>query len=57
MPGSDVAEIRWFHRDTLPPWDEIAFPNNRAALKAWLAGRRHVLRAQTGPHRSDLPVA
>jgi ADP-ribose pyrophosphatase YjhB (NUDIX family) len=43
MPGSDVAEIRWFHRDALPPWEEIAFPNNRAALQAWLAGCRHLL--------------
>jgi ADP-ribose pyrophosphatase YjhB (NUDIX family) len=39
-PGSDVAEIRWFPRDALPPAEEIAFPNNRAALAAWLAGRR-----------------
>jgi 8-oxo-dGTP diphosphatase len=45
MPGSDVAEIRWFHRDALPPWEEIAFDNNRAALQAWLAGCRHLLSA------------
>jgi NAD+ diphosphatase len=38
--GSDVAEIRWFRGAALPPWEEIAFPNNRAALTAWLAGRR-----------------
>src|SRR5688572_4711641 len=43
--GSDVAEIRWFHRDALPPWDAIAFPNNRAALSAWLEGERHVVSA------------
>jgi ADP-ribose pyrophosphatase YjhB (NUDIX family) len=44
-PGSDVAEIRWFPRDALPPMEEIAFPNNRAALAAWLAGRRYVVEA------------
>src|SRR5688572_12295403 len=27
VPGSDVAEIRWFQRDRLPPWGAIAFPN------------------------------
>lgn len=43
-PGSDVAEIRWFPRDALPPADQIAFPNNRAALEAWLAGERHIVR-------------
>jgi 8-oxo-dGTP diphosphatase len=43
-PGSDVAEIRWFSRDALPPAEEIAFANNRAALTAWLAGERHVIR-------------
>jgi 8-oxo-dGTP diphosphatase len=42
-PGSDVAEIRWFPRDALPPHDEIAFANNRAALAAWLAGERHLI--------------
>jgi 8-oxo-dGTP diphosphatase len=43
-PGSDVAEIHWFHRGELPQWEEIAFPNNRAALAAWLGGERHVVR-------------
>ncbi len=43
-PGSDVAEIRWFPRDGLPPDEEIAFDNNRAALATWLAGERRVLR-------------
>lgn len=43
QPGSDVAEIRWFARDALPPDDQIAFANNRAALAAWLSGRRHVI--------------
>jgi 8-oxo-dGTP diphosphatase len=43
-PGSDVAEIRWFPHDALPPADEIAFPNNRAALSAWLTGERYVLK-------------
>ena len=43
QPGSDVAEIRWFPRDALPPDEQIAFPNNRAALAAWLAGERHVI--------------
>jgi 8-oxo-dGTP diphosphatase len=43
-PGSDVAEIRWFHRDALPPVEQIAFRNNREALAAWLAGERHVVR-------------
>jgi ADP-ribose pyrophosphatase YjhB (NUDIX family) len=41
--GSDVAEIRWFSPDALPPQDQIAFANNRAALSAWLAGQRHIL--------------
>jgi ADP-ribose pyrophosphatase YjhB (NUDIX family) len=43
-PGSDVAEIRWFPRDGLPPDEEIAFDNNRAALATWLAGERRVLK-------------
>jgi ADP-ribose pyrophosphatase YjhB (NUDIX family) len=42
-PGSDVAEIRWFSRDALPPDEQIAFANNRAALAAWLAGERCVI--------------
>jgi hypothetical protein len=41
-PGSDVAAIEWFHRDALPPWEEIAFQNNRDALAAWLARERRV---------------
>ena len=45
MPGSDVAEVRWFHRNMLPPWEEIAFRNNREALQTWLAGERRVTRA------------
>jgi ADP-ribose pyrophosphatase YjhB (NUDIX family) len=44
-PGSDVAEIRWFSRDALPPEDQIAVPNNRAALAAWLARERHVIQS------------
>jgi hypothetical protein len=43
QPGSDVAEIRWFPRDALPPDDQIAFPNNREALATWLAGERRVI--------------
>jgi ADP-ribose pyrophosphatase YjhB (NUDIX family) len=44
-PGSDVAEIRWFRRDALPSFEEIAFKNNREALATWLAGERRVVRA------------
>jgi len=49
QPGSDVAEIRWFPRDALPPDDQIAFANNRAALAAWLAGERCVISSGPGP--------
>jgi ADP-ribose pyrophosphatase YjhB (NUDIX family) len=45
IPGSDVAEIRWFPRDALPPAEQIAFNNNREALETWLAGERRVTRA------------
>jgi 8-oxo-dGTP diphosphatase len=44
VPGSDVAEIRWFSRDALPPADQIAFRNNREALATWLAGNRSVIK-------------
>jgi ADP-ribose pyrophosphatase YjhB (NUDIX family) len=38
----DVAELRWFDRDALPPPDELAFDGVRSALAAWLreAGTR-----------------
>ena len=37
QPDDDVAELRWFARDELPPPGELAFDCARAALAAWLA--------------------
>lgn len=31
-PADDVAELRWFPRDALPPRDELAFANTASAL-------------------------
>jgi ADP-ribose pyrophosphatase YjhB (NUDIX family) len=33
--GSDVAEVRWFHRDAIP-WRRIGFPSVRRALREYL---------------------
>jgi ADP-ribose pyrophosphatase YjhB (NUDIX family) len=33
--ADDVAELRWFPRDALPPRGEFAFPNTLAVLEAW----------------------
>jgi ADP-ribose pyrophosphatase YjhB (NUDIX family) len=39
-PDDDVAELRWFAADELPPAEELAFDCVREALAAWrrLAG-------------------
>ena len=39
-PADDVAELRWFAPDELPPPEEIAFRNTAELLDAWLAKRR-----------------
>jgi ADP-ribose pyrophosphatase YjhB (NUDIX family) len=36
--ADDVAEVRWFAPEEIPPWDEFAFENTVAVLKAWKAG-------------------
>ncbi len=36
--GDDIAELRWFDRDSLPP--NIAFRNGREALAAWAGDKR-----------------
>jgi ADP-ribose pyrophosphatase YjhB (NUDIX family) len=35
QPDDDVAELRWFEPDALPPSEEISFAGVRAALAAW----------------------
>jgi ADP-ribose pyrophosphatase YjhB (NUDIX family) len=35
QPADDVAELRWFARDELPPPEQLAFDCVRAALAAW----------------------
>jgi ADP-ribose pyrophosphatase YjhB (NUDIX family) len=37
--ADDVAELRWFAPDALPPGSEFAFQNSIAILDAWLASR------------------
>jgi ADP-ribose pyrophosphatase YjhB (NUDIX family) len=37
--ADDVAELRWFAPDALPPDSEFAFPNSIAILGAWRASR------------------
>jgi ADP-ribose pyrophosphatase YjhB (NUDIX family) len=37
-PADDVAEVGWFAASELPPWEEFAFANTVAVLKAWKAG-------------------
>ena len=34
-PADDVAELRWFGPDELPPRDQIAFANSAEALRRW----------------------
>jgi ADP-ribose pyrophosphatase YjhB (NUDIX family) len=34
-PPDDVAELRWFPPDELPPDEQIGFPNVRAVLRSW----------------------
>lgn len=34
-PADDVAELRWFDADELPPPDELAFRNNVHVLSRW----------------------
>jgi ADP-ribose pyrophosphatase YjhB (NUDIX family) len=34
-PADDVAELRWFGADELPPPDELAFRNNAEVLSRW----------------------
>lgn len=38
VPADDVAELRWFAADGLPPEEELAFETVGAALAAWAAG-------------------
>ena len=40
-PGDDVAELRWFAADELPPRDDIAFASVAEALSAWRARDEH----------------
>jgi ADP-ribose pyrophosphatase YjhB (NUDIX family) len=37
-PADDVAEVAWFRPEELPPWEEFAFENTIAVLKAWKEG-------------------
>ena len=39
QPDDDVAELRWFAPDELPPADEVSFAGVRAALAAWRLSR------------------
>jgi hypothetical protein len=34
-PDDDVAELRWFAADELPPSEELAFRNNVQVLSRW----------------------
>jgi ADP-ribose pyrophosphatase YjhB (NUDIX family) len=34
-PADDVAELRWFAADWLPPTEELAFRNNAEVLSRW----------------------
>jgi ADP-ribose pyrophosphatase YjhB (NUDIX family) len=34
-PSGEIAELRWFDRDELPPRDQFAFANTVEALRAW----------------------
>jgi 8-oxo-dGTP diphosphatase len=34
-PADDVAQLRWFAPEELPPDDELAFPNTASLLAAW----------------------
>ena len=34
-PADDVAELRWFAPDELPPTEELAFRNNDQVLSRW----------------------
>jgi NAD+ diphosphatase len=34
-PADDVAELRWFGPDELPPPEELAFSNNAQVLSRW----------------------
>jgi ADP-ribose pyrophosphatase YjhB (NUDIX family) len=34
-PADDVADLRWFARDALPPRDEFAFRNTVEVLERW----------------------
>jgi ADP-ribose pyrophosphatase YjhB (NUDIX family) len=43
QPDDDVAELRWFERDALPPPGELAFDGVRSALAAWLHQTRDSL--------------
>jgi ADP-ribose pyrophosphatase YjhB (NUDIX family) len=38
-PADDVAELRWFAREELPPPADVAFPNTASVLELW-RGRR-----------------
>jgi hypothetical protein len=36
-PQDDVAELRWFEPDELPPDEDFAFQNTRDMLAVWRA--------------------
>jgi ADP-ribose pyrophosphatase YjhB (NUDIX family) len=39
VPGDDIVALRWFDADDIP-LGRVAFRNGRAAVEAWLSGRR-----------------
>ena len=38
QPSDEIAELRWFEPDELPPPEEFAFANSVRALQAWRKG-------------------
>ena len=48
QPDDDVAELRWFARDELPPADELAFAGVRAAFGRVASPLRAARRARAG---------
>jgi ADP-ribose pyrophosphatase YjhB (NUDIX family) len=39
VAADDVAELRWFAPDELPPFEELAFANTAQALERWARAR------------------